>query len=426
MQGTDGENSGKVRCTVSVGLRTLIVDSDEASRRAMRGAVERAGITVDREMPHGLVAQHSIQEALPDLVFAAVDQPVHRSLQTIEFARAVAPSAMIVAYAREWSPMAERRLMQCGVNDVIHGRITREAVAPVVDRALRKASAPAGIPAVCSGEVIAVVGPKGGIGKTTTSTNVAAAIAAGGRSSVLLIDLDTRFGDAAVMLNLQADYTVAEAAVEVEELDRERLREMLVRHESGAWVLAAPHDYRRWLNCSPDQIRALIRMAATMFDVVVLDTPGTFNDVVGTAIEEAGRVMVITSADLTSLKNTTLLLEHFRLRGMRDGDVAVALVHGSAAQAAGLSDVEYALGRKVDYEVPFDGAVQKASQLGIPVVQRRPGSAASVAFRRIAADLSGSGGPEGDGGSVAAVRSRFFGVFGVSRAARRERTARAI
>ncbi|HQW51738.1 MAG TPA: hypothetical protein PL082_06740, partial [Tepidiformaceae bacterium] len=71
---------------MSVGLRTLIVDSDEDSRRVMRFQVERAGIAVDLEQPHGLVAQHMIQEMAPELVFAAVDQPIQRAMQTIEFA----------------------------------------------------------------------------------------------------------------------------------------------------------------------------------------------------------------------------------------------------------------------------------------------------------------------------------------------------
>ena len=408
---------------MSVGLRTLIVDSDEESRRLMRFQVERAGIAVDLEQPHGLVAQHMIQEMAPELVFAAVDQPIQRAMQTIEFARAISPQAMIVAYAREWSPMVERRLMLSQVNGFLHGKITRAAVASVVDQALRKATARAADGVEDLSRVVAVVGPKGGIGKTTTSTNLAAAIAREGRQSVLLIDLDTRFGDAAVMFNMRAEYTVAEAALEVESLDRDTFRQMLMQHESGAWVLAAPHDYRRWLNCSPDQVRELIRLAASVFDVVILDTPGTFNDMVGAAIETANRVVVITSTDLTSLKNTTLVLEQFRQKGIAEGSTSLALIHGHGLEGAGSrADVEYAIGRAVDHEIPFDGSVRKASQLGISVVMMRPGSPAAVALRRLAADVSGE---TGESTSVADVRSRFFGVFGMLKGARREPVERA-
>ena len=112
---------------------------------------------------------------------------------------------MIVAYSGSWSPTVERRLMQSGVNDFLHGKISREQMNNIAERARRKGAvvyAPAS-DARDSGRVIAVVGQKGGIGKTTTSTNLAAAIAAEGSNTVLLIDLDTRFGDVAVMMDVK-------------------------------------------------------------------------------------------------------------------------------------------------------------------------------------------------------------------------------
>jgi pilus assembly protein CpaE len=397
-------------------LRTLIVDSDEMSREVLRSKVQRAGLLVDLERPHGLVAQQTIQEMEPDLLFVAIEQPLQRALQTVDFARAIVPDATIVAYTADWSPMVERRLMQSGVNDFLHGNISSSQVSAVIDRALRKAAAstvPA--PADTGARVIAVVGQKGGIGKTTTSTNLAAAIAQGGRQSVLLIDLDTRFGDVAIMMDIAAEYTVSEVAREVEGLDRETFRKLLLRHDSGACILPAPRDYRSWLSCSPEQIQDLVRFAAGMFDVVILDTPGTFNDVVAAAVGVADRVVVVTSSELSSLKNTALLLEHFSLKGLAEEQVIVTLIHGHDQEGPDRADVEFAIGHAVDHEVPFDRNVRKATQLGAPVVTWRASSPAAVVFARIAAHAAGS--PDSlDALPDAAVRRRFFGVFGSRKA----------
>ncbi len=393
------------------GLRTLIVDSDEISREVLRSKVQRAGLEIDRERPHGLIAQQTIQEMQPDLLFVAIAQPLQRALQTIDFARAVVPDATIVAYADEWSPTIERRLMQSGVNDFLHGKIARDQMNAVVDRALRKAASSASLPTETGTRVIAVVGQKGGIGKTTTSTNLAAGIAAAGRQSVLLIDLDTRFGDVAVMMDVRADYSVSEAAREVETLDRETFLKMLLRHDSGACVLPAARDYRSWLNCSPEQIQDLVRFAATLFDVVILDTPGTFNDVVAAAVGAADRLVVVTSSDLASLKNTSLLLEHLALKGLAGEQVIVTLIHGHDQEGPGRADVEFAIGRTVDHEVPFDRHVRKATQLGVPVIMWKPQAPAATAFSRIAAHASGSPATY-DALGTAAVRRRFFGAFG--------------
>ena len=125
-------------------------------------------------------------------------------------------------------------------------------------------------------------------------------------------------------------------------------------------------------------------------DVVILDTAGTYNDVVGFATELADRVVVITSTDLTSLKNTSLLVEHLALKGQGDERVVVTLIHGHDVDGSPQkADVEFAISRPVNHEIPFDANVRKASQSGVPVVQHYPRTAASLAFGRLAGDLAG-------------------------------------
>ncbi len=394
----------------------ILIDSDEHVRSLMKAKIEAAGLEIAAERAQGIAAQQAVQEMLPLFVFIAVEQPIQRAMQTIEFARSVSPETVIVAYSGSWSPIVERRLMQAGVNDFLHGKVTREQLKAIVNRPRRRSPGAIADDAESgrTGRVVAVIGQKGGIGKTTTSTNLAAAIALEGRQSVLLIDLDTRFGDVAVMMDIRPDFTVSEIARDPEYLDRDAFRSVLLRHESGAFVLPAPRDYRSWLNCSPEQLQDLIRFAATMFDVVILDTPGTFNDVVGAAVELADRTVVVTSTDLSSLKNTSLLVEHLDLRGVPSDHVIVSLIHGhDVGGGPERADVEFAISRKVDFEVPFDRAVRKASQLGVPVVMHRPNSPAAVAFGGIAGAVGGfSYAYESE-----QVRRRFFRVFGPRKAA---------
>lgn len=390
----------------------MLIDSDERMRSLMRAKLVSAGIEVELERAHGIAAQQAIEQYRPSLVFVAVEPPVQRAMQVIEFTRGLVPSAVLVAYSASWSPTVERRLMQEGVTDFLHGKIDRKHLASIAARARRRTALPepeAEAESPAAGRIVAVVGPKGGIGKTTTSTNIAAAVAREGSRTVLLLDLDTRFGDVAVMLDVRPEYTVSEVARDPDYLKPEVFRTVLLRHESGAYVLPSPRDYRSWLNCSPDQLRAMIRFAATMFDVVVLDTPGTFNDVVDAAAGLADRIVMVTSTDPASLKNTSLLLDLLGAREAEPGKVAIALIHGHPGRG-GLStqDVEQAIRRPVDFEVPFDRNVQKAAQLGVPVVMHRPKTPAAVALGGLAAQVAGLSTPE-------PVGSRFFRVFGPRR-----------
>jgi len=395
----------------------MLIDSDEEMREIMRAKIERAGISIDAERPHGIAAQEAIQDQLPSLVFVAIEQPLQRSMQVVDFARAIVPNALIVAYSREWSPTVERRLMQAGVNDFLHGKITRDQVTSIAERArrIRPAMLDFEEGAAPVGRIITVIGQKGGIGKTTTSTNLAASIARAGRQSVLLIDLDTRFGDVAVMMDIRADFTVSEVARDPEFLDRDAFRKVLLRHESGAFVLPAPRDYRSWLNCSTEQLQDMVKFASTMFDVVILDTPGTFNDIVAAAVDISERVVVVTSTDLTSLKNTSLLIEHLALKGREDSQVVISLIHGhNVPGSPSKADVEFAISRHVDHEIPFDMNVRKAGQVGIPVVSYRPNAPAAIAFQALATDVAGM---DLSYEVPDQVRNRFFRVFSSRRTA---------
>jgi len=392
-------------------LTTLLVDSDEFARETMRQRLEAAGLEVTIERPGGLAAQETIAEFHPDVVVIAVEPPIQRALQVIEFTRALLPGTLLIAYSSQWSPHVERRLMQAGVNDFLHGKLTRDRLIEVAARAramaIRRAKLVTG-DLEQTGRIVTVVGQKGGIGKTTTSTNLAAAIAASGQRSVLLIDLDTRYGDVAIILDVKPEYTVSEVAIEPSYLDREVFHRLLLQHESGAFVLPAPRDYRSWLNCSPEQIQRLIRFAATLFDVAICDTPGTYNDVVGAALDVSDLAVAITSTDATSLKNAALLVEHFRTRGRPDDAVVMVLVHGHGEAGPSKADVEFVIDHPVNFEVPFDREVQKATQAGSPVVRYRPGSPAAQVYEALAAAVGGYPAPV----PARDVRSRFFGVFG--------------
>lgn len=62
------------------------------------------------------------------------------------------------------------------------------------------------------GKVITVASPKGGVGKTTVSTNLAVGLAMREPKSTVLVDIDLHFGDVASALNINPEYTLPDMA----------------------------------------------------------------------------------------------------------------------------------------------------------------------------------------------------------------------
>mgnify|MGYP000143718905 CR=1 FL=1 len=89
------------------------------------------------------------------------------------------------------------------------------------------------------GRVITVFSAKGGVGKTTVSTNVAGELASDG-SRVLLVDLDLAFGDVAICLGISPERSMTDIVAMSGHLDKQGLDSVVVRHDSGLDVVCAP------------------------------------------------------------------------------------------------------------------------------------------------------------------------------------------
>ena len=377
----------------------FVIDDDQTFREEICETLVEAGVSVAHSARHGIETQYRLADVKPPAVLIAVEEPIARALATISFARALLPHAPIVAYSTSKDPKIARRLIQAGVSDLVSRPATREELATLAANlphrtALGSGARPSGaLPgprkATANATVLAVVGQKGGVGKTTLSTNLASAIAHRTDSSVLLIDLDIRFGDVGVMMDLQPEVTAASAAREIAELDRETFRDLLVEHESGAYVLAAPVSRRHWVTAEAADVEALVDFAAQMFDCVILDSPGTMNGLVAAAIGRATQVIAVTSADVTSLKNTDLLLRYLEAQRKSRHRVLVALTETVAGFTADKARVEEALQTRVDWRIPYDRATAIGCQTGSPVVLSHPRSRASRNYLELAAGLTG-------------------------------------
>ena len=237
------------------------------------------------------------------------------------------------------------------------------------------------------GVVLTVAGMKGGIGKSTIATNIAAAIASDTDRSVLLIDMDTRFGDVAIMLDIEPRQTVADLAARGDDLEPESFRNALVRHECGVHILAAPKHPNDWSRITAQQMRALIQLGAQLFDYVILDTPGTFNEHVATAIGVADRVLMVSSLDMTSIKDTVCMIDLLEADRYPVSRLLVIINRVQREKTIDTRDVGKAVFQPIFCTIPYDGQVVRSTQLGRPVVTAKPRSRAAKQLRGLSRQI---------------------------------------
>jgi pilus assembly protein CpaE len=240
-----------------------------------------------------------------------------------------------------------------------------------------------------AGAIITVSGAKGGVGKTTIATNLAVALARAGQS-VVLVDADDTFGDAADNLSLRAERTVTDALRELDADDADGLRRFLTHHENGLALLAAPASPFEWRSVPAERIEALLRALARQFDTVVVDTASTLSEVSLATLAAASVVLWVTTPEYASVHDSLQAFQALRGVNRLDDRVRIILNEASSEIEVRPDSIERALGAPVFWTIPYDRAVRRTAQAGQPLVEADGRSPAAAGVVALAEALSGA------------------------------------
>lgn len=375
--------------------RVLIVDEDVESRGDVQRRLVKSQFVVAGACGYGAQALSLASEVTPQAVLVGIEEPMARPLQTIEALCGVLSHVPVIAYSSRKDAESARRAVLAGARDYVTKPFKSgqpgQSILAALEQLQRRQPREEGQAAqpIASGIVITVYGAKGGIGKTTVAANLATALAQITGGSVALADMDTQFGDVAIMMDIPVERTIVELARRANEVDRELVRDYLVRHWSQVRVLPAPFDPSEWRDVTPDQMGKIIGVLAQTHDFVVVDTPASFNDIVAVALDKANIVLLVTSMDISSIKNTVVVLKLLASSSFPQEKVKLTINHASAANTLREEDIKSVLNQDVFWRIPYDEGVSASVQSGKPVVIAKPGARVSQSILDLAAFLSG-------------------------------------
>jgi pilus assembly protein CpaE len=233
------------------------------------------------------------------------------------------------------------------------------------------------------GELVCVLGPKGGIGKTLTTANLAVALADAGHS-VAAVDLDLQFGDLGLTLGLVPDKTSYDLVCSGGSLDAVKVSAYMTEHPSGAHVLLAPTRPEQASQVTVDFLRELYPILRSSYEYVVVDTPPGFSPEVIATIDVSSRVCMIAMLDALSLKNGKLALETLARMGYDRDRIKIVLNRADTNVGISVADAESVIGRSPDVLVPSDRDVTRSVNSGEAIVLAARRSEAARAFRALA------------------------------------------
>ena len=318
----------------------------------------------------------------------------------LELARAFdaeRPDVAVVLVAEPSLQLLERAL-RVGARDVVAPDAPPAELRQAFEQALNSAGRrrnvlaafDAGAP---SRHVMAVLAPKGGTGKTTVSTNLAAGLAQIAPGEVVIVDLDFQFGDVASALRMTPEHTFADITRTPLTVDVTTVKIFLTASD-GLYALCAPETPVDADGITPQQVQHVVSLLASEFRYVIIDTGSGLDEGTLAVLKLCTDIVVLTSTDVPSVRATRKEVEMLDLLGICEATRHFVVNRADAKVGLPVSEVEATIGMRAAVTIPSSRAVPISVNQGSPVLVSDRRTPVADAMARLVSQFASSSAEE--------------------------------
>jgi len=218
------------------------------------------------------------------------------------------------------------------------------------------------------GEVIVITSGKGGVGKTTTTANLATGLALAGKK-VAALDLDIGLRNLDIVLGLENKivYDLVDVVRGNCDYNKALIRDK--RYE-GLYLLPSS-QIKDKTSVSPEEIKQLCNVLRKQFDYILIDCPAGIEQGFKNAIAGADKSIIVSTPEVSSVRDSDRVIGLLEAEGKTDNMLIinrynVKLVNNRDMLSA--EDVNDILMLDLIGIVPDDEGIIKSSNKGEPII----------------------------------------------------------
>jgi len=260
-------------------------------------------------------------------------------------------------------------------------------------------------------KVYTIASGKGGTGKTTTTVNLGTALALLGKKTVI-IDADIGMANLSLLLGLEKSPVTLHEVLS----GKAKAHEAVYEGPGGVNVIPCGISLQGFQNSDPEKLQELMATLVEDMDFMLIDAPAGISKDGVIPLAIADKVILVVNPELSSMADA---LKTKVLTEMLSGEICGAIINRAGMERTEINRQKVAdiLGVDVIEMVPEDSNIRCSAAFKIPIVIKTPNSPAAVAFKRLAAHMSGTdfiepakGREENGGGFTRRLARVLFGA----------------
>lgn len=380
-------------------VNVLIADENEKDIENMRVALSHEErIRIVGECTDGISTVKLAKKIKPDVVLMDINMPGIKNVSPTEILTATIPNVLVIVTFDKGGKKNLKKAMTDGARDYIvkptSPDVYIDTILELYDKDMKRREVLFGRKFRKEEEIkpkiISVFSTKGGVGKSTISTNIAIALAQRTEEKVALVDFDLQFGDVSVMLNLYPERTIMELVKDIQSLDRELIEDYMILHESGLRVLPAPAKPEYADFVTGGNVQRILRTLKETYKYIIVDMAPAFHDVNLAALDLADDIFLITTLDLPTIKNIKSGLHVMKTLNYREDKIKLVLNRYHRNFGISVGDLEKTAEKKISHIVPEDSkTIIDAVNKGKPFVLNNPNCSVTKSIYNISDAIIG-------------------------------------